>query len=204
MLSTGASWCWHDELPGCRPAGEDAIVRSIAITCVVSTMSEFKFACPVCGQHITCDSGSSGSHDGVPHLLPQPRCAPGQRVPARPTSCSAHRKCKRAPIPLPGNGGGEAAGPSRKRNFPGRLWRWDWWCAPQRQPLLFFAQGFLARINKPMRVATNAPPSVAQAGWSRSARHELDLESGGRKNSGDARSRSNQRAELHFAGGDDQ
>lgn len=23
-------------------------------------MSEFKFACPVCGQHITCDSGSSG------------------------------------------------------------------------------------------------------------------------------------------------
>jgi hypothetical protein len=24
-------------------------------------MSEFKFACPVCGQHITCDSGSSGT-----------------------------------------------------------------------------------------------------------------------------------------------
>src|SRR5690349_6742738 len=25
-------------------------------------MSEFKFACPVCGQHITADSGTSGTH----------------------------------------------------------------------------------------------------------------------------------------------
>lgn len=29
-------------------------------------MSEFKFACPVCGQHITCDSGSSGSQMSCP------------------------------------------------------------------------------------------------------------------------------------------
>jgi hypothetical protein len=29
-------------------------------------MSDFKFACPVCGQHITCDSGSSGSHMDCP------------------------------------------------------------------------------------------------------------------------------------------
>lgn len=29
-------------------------------------MSEFKFACPVCGQHITCDSGSSGSQMACP------------------------------------------------------------------------------------------------------------------------------------------
>lgn len=29
-------------------------------------MSEFKFACPVCGQHITCDSGSSGSQMNCP------------------------------------------------------------------------------------------------------------------------------------------
>ena len=29
-------------------------------------MSEFKFACPVCGQHITTDSGSSGQQIGCP------------------------------------------------------------------------------------------------------------------------------------------
>jgi hypothetical protein len=29
-------------------------------------MSEFKFACPVCGQHITTDSGSSGKQIGCP------------------------------------------------------------------------------------------------------------------------------------------
>lgn len=29
-------------------------------------MSEFKFACPVCGQHITCDSASSGSQMDCP------------------------------------------------------------------------------------------------------------------------------------------
>lgn len=29
-------------------------------------MSEFKFACPVCGQHITCDSDSAGTQMGCP------------------------------------------------------------------------------------------------------------------------------------------
>lgn len=29
-------------------------------------MSDFKFACPVCGQHITCDSGSSGTQMDCP------------------------------------------------------------------------------------------------------------------------------------------
>lgn len=29
-------------------------------------MSEFKFACPVCGQHITCDSGSAGTQMDCP------------------------------------------------------------------------------------------------------------------------------------------
>ena len=44
-------------------------------------MSEFKFACPVCGQHITCDSGSSGTQMNCPTcfrklLVPQ-ASAPG-------------------------------------------------------------------------------------------------------------------------------
>jgi hypothetical protein len=44
-------------------------------------MSEFKFACPVCGQHITCDSGNSGTKMDCPTcfrklVVPQAK-APG-------------------------------------------------------------------------------------------------------------------------------
>ena len=43
-------------------------------------MSEFKFACPVCGQHITCDSASSGTHMDCPTcfrklIVPQAKSA---------------------------------------------------------------------------------------------------------------------------------
>ncbi len=46
-------------------------------------MSEFKFACPVCGQHITCDSDSAGSQMGCPTcfrklIVPQ-ASAPGSK-----------------------------------------------------------------------------------------------------------------------------
>jgi hypothetical protein len=34
-------------------------------------MSEFKFACPVCGQHITADSGASGNHIECPTCFQQ-------------------------------------------------------------------------------------------------------------------------------------
>src|SRR5437667_889118 len=43
-------------------------------------MSEFKFACPVCGQHITADSRSSGSH------LECPTCFQSIVVPQAPAS----------------------------------------------------------------------------------------------------------------------
>src|SRR6267378_5665880 len=43
-------------------------------------MSEFKFACPVCGQHITCDSRTSGTQMECPTcfrklVIPQPPAA---------------------------------------------------------------------------------------------------------------------------------
>jgi len=43
-------------------------------------MSEFKFACPVCGQHITCDAGSSGTQMDCPTcfrklVVPQAKAA---------------------------------------------------------------------------------------------------------------------------------
>lgn len=41
-------------------------IFSPRITQRISIMSEFKFACPICGQHINCDSGSSGSQMDCP------------------------------------------------------------------------------------------------------------------------------------------
>lgn len=59
-------------------------------------MSEFKFACPVCGQHITCDSGSSGSQMACPTcfrklVVPQATGSPAfvltaAEVPNRPSA----------------------------------------------------------------------------------------------------------------------
>src|SRR6266481_3641592 len=43
-------------------------------------MSEFKFACPVCGQHITADSSNSGGH------IACPTCFQKIIVPQAPTS----------------------------------------------------------------------------------------------------------------------
>jgi len=42
-----------------------------SLTWVATIMSELKFACPVCGQHITCDSGSSGSPMACPTCFRQ-------------------------------------------------------------------------------------------------------------------------------------
>lgn len=66
-------------------------------------MSEFKFACPVCGQHITADSGASGSR------LECPTCFQKIIVPQAPSSpdskfiISATQVGK--PRPTPANGG---------------------------------------------------------------------------------------------------
>src|SRR6478672_4956464 len=46
-------------------------------------MSEFKFACPVCGQHITSDSSASGTH------LECPTCFQKIVVPQAPTSADS-------------------------------------------------------------------------------------------------------------------
>lgn len=48
-------------------------------------MSEFKFACPVCGQHITCDAAAGGAPMECPTcfrqlLVPQAATAPGSKL----------------------------------------------------------------------------------------------------------------------------
>ncbi|MSU59729.1 MAG: hypothetical protein EXS35_16440 [Pedosphaera sp.] len=47
-------------------------------------MSEFKFACPVCGQHITCDSATSGTQ------MECPTCFGKLVVPQPPVAASSH------------------------------------------------------------------------------------------------------------------
>jgi len=46
----------------------------------VNPMSEFKYACPVCGQHIRCDSSQAGS------VMECPTCFQKITVPQAPAS----------------------------------------------------------------------------------------------------------------------
>ena len=51
---------------------------------IVRAMSEFKFACPVCGQHITADSSNSGTQ------ITCPTCFQAMVVPQAPVAGSSN------------------------------------------------------------------------------------------------------------------
>lgn len=74
-------------------------------------MSEFKFACPVCGQHITCDSGSSGSSMACPTCFRQ-LVVPQATAPGASNLVLTASEVSARPGPLPGDGGA-AAGPAK-------------------------------------------------------------------------------------------
>ena len=64
-------------------------------------MNEFKFACPACGQHITCAAGSSGSQMECPTcyrklVVPQPPASGSPNLIL--TASEVHAR----PVPLPG------------------------------------------------------------------------------------------------------
>jgi DNA-directed RNA polymerase subunit RPC12/RpoP len=81
-------------------------------------MGEFKFACPVCGQHITAERGSAGTQIECPTcfrkiVVPQPPANSDSKL-----ILSAAEADKPA-RPLPGGPGGEsAAGAGRPRSVP--------------------------------------------------------------------------------------
>lgn len=80
-------------------------------------MSEFKFACPVCGQHITCDSGSSGSHMNCP------TCFRKLVVPQAPAEGSkgfvlTAALVQERPVTAPENGKGVVAAVPPSKKFP--------------------------------------------------------------------------------------
>ena len=82
-------------------------------------MSDFKFACPVCGQHITCDAGASGTQ------MDCPTCFRKLVVPQAPAAGSSGfvltaAEVQTRPIPLPGNSKTSSAPPTRPaaKNIP--------------------------------------------------------------------------------------
>lgn len=80
-------------------------------------MSEFKFACPVCGQHITCASGSSGSSMACPTCFRQ-LVVPQATAPGAPGLVLTASEVQSRTIPLPGNGGAETSPVVPLNRFP--------------------------------------------------------------------------------------
>ncbi len=124
-------------------------------------MSEFKFACPVCGQHITCDSGASGTQ------MDCPTCFRKLVVPQAPASGSngfvlTATEVQSRPTSLPGSSAaGASLAPGRK--FP---------LAAIALGLLICAAGAgvflwreeLLRLAKPQNLQTNAPMAGEKTG----------------------------------------
>lgn len=78
-------------------------------------MSEFKFACPVCGQHITCDSRSSGTQ------MECPTCFRKLVVPQAPKAGSPNLVLTASEVttrPVPQTGAVELLGGGSKKQFP--------------------------------------------------------------------------------------
>jgi hypothetical protein len=81
----------------------------------LATMSEFKFACPVCGQHITCDSRSSGTQMECPtcfRKLVVPRANAGSSPNLVLTASEVSTR------PVPQTGAVDTLAGSSKKQFP--------------------------------------------------------------------------------------
>jgi hypothetical protein len=124
-------------------------------------MSEFKFACPVCGQHITCDSGSSGSAMACPTcfrqlVVPQASADGGSNLVLNAAEVQSRT------TPLPGNGGAEAGRVTPVRSFPwAALVLGAVVCTAAAAAFVFRGKIF-SMLPKGERVATNALPSAAE------------------------------------------
>jgi hypothetical protein len=80
-------------------------------------MSEFKFACPVCGQHITCDSGSSGTQMDCPTCF-RKLVVPQAKATSSPNFVLTASEVQKRPVPLPGNGNAGNTSAARVNKFP--------------------------------------------------------------------------------------
>lgn len=119
-------------------------------------MSEFKFACPVCGQHITCDSGSSGSTMACPTcfrqlVVPQASAVGGSNLVLNAAEVQSR------PIPLPGNGGAEAGRVPPRKSFPWAALALGLVVCTAAAAAFVFRGKILSRLPKAGPVTTNLP-----------------------------------------------
>lgn len=130
-------------------------------------MSEFKFACPVCGQHITCDSGSSGSSMTCPTCF-RSLVVPQASVPGGSNLLLTASEVQSRTIPLPGNGGGETGRPPRVKHFPWAAWILGLVVCAAVVALLVFRGRIFHEFPNGSRSETNSlaavPPPLAIAG----------------------------------------
>ena len=124
-------------------------------------MSELKFACPVCGQHITCDSGSSGSSMACPTCF-RNLVVPQAPAPGANNLLLTASEVQSRTVPLPGHGGAEAGLRGPANGIP--------WAALALGLVIFAAAAaafvFRGKIFHPppeaARVEMNAPASGAR------------------------------------------
>lgn len=119
-------------------------------------MSEFKFACPVCGQHITCDSGSSGSPMACPTCF-RNLVVPQATTPGASTLVLSASEVQTRTTPLPGNGGARAV---PKKEFPWAALALGLVVCTAAIAAFVFRARILSAYQQAVRVATNAPPSA--------------------------------------------
>ena len=81
-------------------------------------MSEFKYACPVCGQHIKCDSSQSGTTMECPTCF-QKITAPQAPKTDDPKFIITGTKVGERPIPAAVADSGAAPTPIPEKSFPG-------------------------------------------------------------------------------------
>ena len=81
-------------------------------------MSDFKFACPVCGQHITCDSGSAGTQMDCPTCF-RKLVVPQAPAPGAKSFVLTAAEVQTRPAPSLENGkSGAIASPAPDKKFP--------------------------------------------------------------------------------------
>lgn len=124
-------------------------------------MSELKFACPVCGQHITCDSSSSGSP------MPCPTCfrqlvVPRATVPGAAGLVVHASEVQTRVVPLPGSSGAEAGRVATRKPFPWAALALGVVVCAAAAAGYVFRERFLSVLPEAARIKTNLLAAVGK------------------------------------------
>lgn len=124
-------------------------------------MSEFKFACPVCGQHITCETGSSGSPMACPTCFRQ-LVVPEATVPGASGLVLSASEVQSRVIPLPGGSGAETGRVARVKRFPWAALALGLVVCMAGAAVFVFRERILSVLPEVERVKTNFLASVGK------------------------------------------